>query len=74
MEKFISMMTTDVRASEDKTNISAGENKTDVSAGEKTSDFVYPPSIQGDLFNYLKPGQHPRKQMNQRKKNSKKYR
>ena len=57
MEKFISMMTTDVRASEDKTNVSAGEDKTDVSAGEKESDFVYPPSIQGDLCNYRKPGQ-----------------
>ena len=53
MQKFISQFATAISASG---KHSAAGQSDNLSAAGKT-DFVYPPSVQGDLFNYLKPEQ-----------------
>ena len=53
MQKFISQFATAISASG---NHSAAGQSDNLFAAGKT-DFVYPPSVQGDLFNYLKPEQ-----------------
>ena len=51
MSNIISKLTTAFGASENRTAVSASENKTPI---------VFPPSVQSDLFNYLKPEQQER--------------
>ena len=53
MSYIISQFATAFKASG---NLSAAAQSCNPSAFSK-SDFVYPPSVQGDLFNYLKPEQ-----------------
>ena len=58
MNNIISKLTTAFGASENRSAVSATDNRPDVSKPKNyKTDFVFPPSIQGDLFNYLKPQQ-----------------
>lgn len=58
MSNIFSKLTTALGVSENRTDVSAINNRTDVSKPKNyKTDFVFPPSIQGDLFNYLKPQQ-----------------
>ena len=53
MQNFFSKLSTAFGASDNRPAFGKSCNP---SAFSK-SDFVYPPSVQGDLFNYLKPEQ-----------------
>lgn len=58
MSNIISKLTTAFGASENRSAVSATDKRTDVSKQRNhKSDFVFPPSVQSDLFNYLKPEQ-----------------
>ena len=58
MSNIFSKLTTALGVSENRTDVSAINNRTDVSKPKNhKTDFVFPQSVQSDLFNYLKPEQ-----------------
>ena len=58
MNNIISKLTTAFGASENRSAVSATDNRPDVSKPKNyKTDFVFPQSIQSDLFDYLKPEQ-----------------
>lgn len=58
MKKLLAKLTSALGAKDNRSEVSATENRSDVSKPKNyKADFVFPPSIQGDLFNYLKPEQ-----------------
>lgn len=58
MKQFFSKLTTAFGASENRSAVSATDNRLDVSKPRNhKSDFVFPPSVQSELFAYLKPKQ-----------------
>ena len=58
MNNIISKLTTAFGASENRSAVNATDNRPDVSKPKNyKTDFVFPQSIQSDLFDYLKPEQ-----------------
>ena len=58
MSNIISKLTTAFGASENRSAVNATDNRPDVSKPKNyKTDFVFPQSIQSDLFDYLKPEQ-----------------
>ena len=58
MSNIFSKLTTAFGASENRSAVSATDKRTDVSKQRNhKSDFVFPPSVQSELFAYLKPKQ-----------------
>ena len=58
MNNIISKLTTAFGASENRSAVNATDNRPDVSKPKNCkTDFVFPQSIQSDLFDYLKPEQ-----------------
>ena len=58
MSNIFSKLTTALGVSENRSAVSATDKRTDVSKQRNhKSDFVFPPSVQSELFAYLKPKQ-----------------